>query len=150
MATWGEFKKARPEMAERGAQLLKQHGVGLAFLATLRRDGGPRLHPVCPALAGDGLYVFIMDITWKYRDLLRDARYALHAFPAKEDEEFYVAGRAEPVDDPAVRAAVVATHHYPPREEERLFELRVERALHTTWTNWAKPGMSPVYTRWHE
>ncbi len=66
------------------------------------------------------------------------------------DEEFYVAGRAVPVTDESVRAAVVATHHYQPREEERLFELHIERALHTTWENWAKPDTRPVYTRWRE
>ena len=135
-------------MAERGALLLKQQTVGLGYIATIRADGGPRVHPCCPAITDSGLYVFVMDITWKYRDLMRDPRYALHAFPADEDEEFYVAGISRPVSDPAVRAAVVATHHYNPRPEERLFELTLDRALHTTWKNWAKPDTEPVYTRW--
>jgi hypothetical protein len=136
-------------MAASGAHLLKRLGVGMGFLATLRKDGSPRLHPVCPAITDDGLYVFVMEKTWKYRDLQRDPRFALHAFPADEDEEFYVGGVARSVEDAEVREAVIATHHYRPSDEERLFELRLDRALHTTWSNWAKPGMEPNYTRWH-
>ncbi len=135
-------------MASRGGHLFKNRGIGFGYLATLRRDGSPRLHPVCPALTEAGLYVFVMGITWKFHDLQRDPRYALHAFPAEEDEEFYVGGTAVPVVDEAVRDAVVTTHHYKPRDEERLFELLIDRALHTTWSDWGKPTMWPNYTRW--
>jgi hypothetical protein len=47
MLTWAEFAHARPELAEAGRRLLYQFGVGLGFLATVRADGGPRLHPMC-------------------------------------------------------------------------------------------------------
>ena len=50
MVTWKEFAGAQPELAETGRSLLLQFGVGLAFLATVRKDGAPRLHPVCPVL----------------------------------------------------------------------------------------------------
>ncbi len=146
---WGEFKQRQPEMAERGAFLLKRNGVGLGFIATVRPDGGPRVHPCCPNVTADGLWVFIVETSPKYRDLLRDPRFALHAFPADEDEEFYVAGLASPVEDGDVREAIVAVHHYRPRDDEKLFELRIERALHTTWQNWAQPDTKPLYTRWH-
>jgi hypothetical protein len=37
-----------PARSRRGRQsLLYQFGVGLAFLSTVRPDGGPRLHPLC-------------------------------------------------------------------------------------------------------
>ena len=51
MVTWEEFAVAEPELAEAGCSLLYQFGVGLAFLATVRKDGAPRLHPVCPVLS---------------------------------------------------------------------------------------------------
>lgn len=146
--SWADFKRSRPDLAGRGAELIKRHGVGLGFIATVRPDGGPRVHPCCPAITDTGLYVFVVDRSPKYRDLLRDPRYALHAFPADQDEEFYVAGAAARIDDASVWEAVVATHHYRPREDERLFELRIDRALHTTWTNWAQPDTKPNYTRW--
>jgi hypothetical protein len=47
MATWSEFSRSAPEIAELGRKQLLQFGLGLAFLATVRKDGGPRLHPVC-------------------------------------------------------------------------------------------------------
>ena len=52
MATWREFTEQAPQMSAAGFKLLEQ---GIAYLATLRKDGSPRLHPVCPVLAGGGL-----------------------------------------------------------------------------------------------
>jgi hypothetical protein len=59
MVTWRELAAAEPELAEAGRSLLYQFGVGLAFLATVRKDGAPRLHPVCPVLSNNRLYVLI-------------------------------------------------------------------------------------------
>src|SRR6266849_5714697 len=53
MVTWKEFTAAEPDLAAIGRSLLFQFKVGLAFLATVRRDGAPRLHPVCPVLSDD-------------------------------------------------------------------------------------------------
>ena len=50
MLTWSEFAAREPELAASGRSLLYQYGVGLAFLGTVRRDGGPRLHPMCPIM----------------------------------------------------------------------------------------------------
>jgi hypothetical protein len=159
LATWGEFKKARPELAAHGERLLKQHGIGLGFIATIRKDVGPRLHPCCPGLGENALYVFVVETSPKLHDLTRDGRYALHAFPADKDEELYVAGRARRVDDKetrnlAAQAAQIASHrvgdHFEAPADEVLFELNIERALHTTWENWAQPGTRPIYEKWIE
>ena len=109
MVTWQELAVAEPELAGQGSALLNQFGVGLAFLATVRGDGGPRLHPVCPVISGDRLYVLITPTSPKCRDLLRDGRYALQTFPQPKpgSDEFYVTGRARPVEEPAVLAAVL-------------------------------------------
>src|SRR5581483_44886 len=48
MLTWGEFAKTQPELAEAGQALLCQFGVALAFLATTRAEGAPRVHPIAP------------------------------------------------------------------------------------------------------
>jgi hypothetical protein len=55
MLRWAEFQRVRPDLAEAGRRLLYQFGVGLAFLATVRADGGPRLHPMCPLVTDDAL-----------------------------------------------------------------------------------------------
>jgi hypothetical protein len=146
---WGEFAADAADVADAGCRLLYQHGPGLGFLATVRRDGGPRLHPVCPVVAHGGLYVFIGNHSPKLHDLRRDGRYALHSFPAADvDDEFYVAGRAVVVESPAVRDQVYETYlaQGTTTSDDTLFELLVERALHAAYG--PRPSWPPVYRRW--
>lgn len=83
--------------------MLYQHGLGLAFLATIRPDSGPRLHPFCPLLTDEAMYGFIIPSP-KQRDLRRDGRYAVHSFPTDHNEDaFCVTGRATVVEDGALR-----------------------------------------------
>lgn len=103
---WGEFAMEQMELAEAGRGLLYQFGgVGLAFLATTRADGAPRVHPMCPLLTPTDLFAFIVPSP-KRQDLRRDGRYAMHSYPTDNDEDaFYVTGHARSVDDQAVRIA---------------------------------------------
>src|SRR5256885_10539291 len=99
MASWSEFAAAQPRLASAIRALVHQYGPGLGYLATVRADGGPRVHPVSPVITDDGLYCFIIDSP-KRCDLERDGRYALHAFPPEEsDDEAYLAGRARRVTE---------------------------------------------------
>jgi hypothetical protein len=92
--SWSEFERARPDLAEGGRALFYQFGVGLAFLSTVRRDGGPRLHPMCPVLVAGALLAHIIPSA-KRDDLHRDGRYAMHSFPCPDNEDaFYLTGRA--------------------------------------------------------
>ena len=100
MASWSEFAADEPRLADGIRVLLQQYGPGFGYLATVRADGGPRVHPVSPVITDEGLFCFVIDSP-KRRDLERDGRYALHSFPPEEsDDEAYVAGRARPVDRP--------------------------------------------------
>lgn len=47
-------------MAKKGAELLYEYGVGLGFLATVRSDGGPRVHLISPILIDDALFAMII------------------------------------------------------------------------------------------
>lgn len=60
MASWAAFEAAAPKLAARGHQFFYMYGVGMGFLATVRRDGGPRLHPICPILTEDALFAHII------------------------------------------------------------------------------------------
>lgn len=149
MKRWSEFAAERPELAEAGRALIYQFKVGLGYLATVRKDGGPRVHPVCPVIANGGLYLFIGNQTPKLHDLLRDGRFALHTFPNPEvDDEFAVSGRAHRVDDAGVREIVhaVYTATGATTSNDTLFELWVERALHARYG--PRPSWPPVYTKW--
>jgi hypothetical protein len=95
--TWSQLAEQRPDLAEAGRNLFYQYGMGLAFLSTVRPDGGPRLHPVCPVLAGGRLVAHVIP-SLKRADLHRDGRYALHSFPCDGNEDaFYLTGHAVPV-----------------------------------------------------
>src|SRR5882724_561160 len=98
MVTWKEFAAAAPDLAEAGHALLNQFSVGLAFFATVRKDGAPRLHPVCPVLSDNRLFVLITATSPKRDDLLRGRRYALPTFPPPTpgSEAFCLARKATP------------------------------------------------------
>jgi len=156
MATWHDVVTRRPDLATSGRDLLYQVGVGLAFLATVRADGGPRLNPMCPVLADDRLFAFIVPGP-KCRDLERDGRYAMHSFPCEDNEDaFMVTGDATRVVDDALRARLVAQFlaersQFPMTEEDLaaqiLFEFSVDRVLLTRTTGHGDPA--PDHTVWH-
>ncbi|WP_442932341.1 pyridoxamine 5'-phosphate oxidase family protein [Micromonospora sp. NBC_01699] len=129
MASWSEFAADAPRLAEAIRNLLQQYGPGLGYLATVRADGGPRVHPVSPVINDEGLFCFVVDSP-KRRDLERDGRYALHSFPPEEsDDEAYVAGRAQAVTDPVRIARLADAVRAEPRADWRLFEFTVEAAM---------------------
>jgi len=150
MVTWSEFENDAPDMAEAGKKLLYQFGVGLGFLATLRKDGAPRLHPICPTVVDGRLYALIGP-TPQRADLKRDGRYALHTFPATEvDDEFLVMGRAKFIDDPAIADKVrtdLTSRGMKSTNDEVPFEFGVERVMHAKY-----PGghgtWPPKYSIW--
>jgi hypothetical protein len=150
MVTWKEFAEAEPTLAQAGATQLFQYGVGQAFLATIRTDGGPRLHPVCPVLSGARLYLLVMPHSPKRRDLEHDGRYALQAFPQPrpDSDEFYLTGTARRLSDPAVCATVLSDAKHHASSDEIVFELQVERAMLTTWEGFATPDYRSRHSIW--
>lgn len=147
---WKEFAEAAPDLAAVGQALLFQFKVGLAFLATVRRDGAPRLHPVCPVLSNGRLWVLITPTSPKRHDLGRDGRFALQSFPQPKpgSDEFYVTGRAEIVDEPARRADILRDARHMADASEVVFELWVDRVMHTRWEHVLTPQMRPVRRTW--
>lgn len=128
MTTWREFARQAPELAAFGQT---RFSSGVAYLGTLRPDGGPRVHPVTP-IVGENLYLFMEPTSPKGKDLQRDSRYTLHC--AVEDSsggggEFYVRGRATLSADPALRAQAVQAASYTPHDRYILFVLSVEFAF---------------------
>ena len=150
MMTWEEFSEAEPGLADVGRTLLFQFKVGLAFLATVRRDGAPRLHPVCPVLSNGRLFVLITATSPKRHDLLRDGRYALQTFPQPKagSEEFSISGKAALVEDSAVRAQILRDAKHMADASETAFELWTDRVMYTRWENVLTPQMRSVHQKW--
>ncbi len=151
MASWAEFEREAPPLAESGRWLMTQN-QGMFFLATVRKDGSPQLHPVAPQIIEGELCVFVVIFSTKHGDLERDGRYALHAIPAGPDNrEFLVSGRARPVREQAERERAIAASGRHIQEWETLFAFDIEKALGTSWANWGTDQMPwPTYTRWKQ
>src|SRR5690348_9019081 len=129
MASWPEFVAAQPRLAAAIRALVHQYGPGLGYLATVRADGGPRVHPVSPVIRDDGLFCFVLDSP-KRRDLERDGRYALHSYPPDDsDDEAYVAGHARRVTDQAKVAQLAGVMRAQPELDWQLYEFTVDVAM---------------------
>jgi hypothetical protein len=144
--TWAEFADREPELAGAGMRLFDEHH--LAYLATVRRDGSPRLHPISPIRTERGLYVAVNERSPKRWDLARDRRYALHAPLGQQDEEFVLTGGARRIHDAATRRAITAAAGHTVHPEDWLFEFLIESCLHGYWVNVGQPGTYPLYQRW--
>ncbi len=127
--TWAAFEGAAPELSAEVRGHFEQYGHAFGYLATVRSDGGPRVHPVSPVIADGGLYCFVMPSP-KRRDLERDGRFALHAYPAElSDDEAYLAGRAVPVSDDSLQTRLARLHRAAADVSWRLFELTIDVAM---------------------
>ncbi len=79
MASWEEFEREAPDLARRVGARFKatKHHV----LATLRKDGSPRVSGTEVEFDGPDILLGSMGGSVKARDLQRDPRFALHANP---------------------------------------------------------------------
>jgi len=101
---WADLERDAPRLAERARERLV--GPGVLLVATVRRDGTPRLSPVEPLLLGGDLWLSMMWHSRKVADLAIDSRILLHSIvtgPDGSEGEVKVRGRAVPVDDPEAR-----------------------------------------------
>lgn len=111
MSTWGDVLRVQPDFARRVRQtfVVRKH----ATLATVRRDGSPRISGTEVVFDDDAgeIYVGMMPGSVKAADLARDPRLALHCptvDPPEEDPSGWlgdgkVAGAAVDVTDPSAR-----------------------------------------------
>src|SRR5688572_12743922 len=153
MASWSDFAAAEPLLATDIRALLQQYGPGLGYLATVRPDGSPRVHPVSPVITDEGLYCFIV-ASPKRDDLERDGRYALHSYPPEDsDDEAMISGVPTPVRDPIVIARLAEALNASPVIDWRLFELSVDTAmLRHHGESGALPfatRVPPITQKWH-
>jgi len=127
--SWKEFEEDSPQLASLGYERLNRK---IAYLAILKKDGSPRLHPVTPFIENGMLFMFTEPSSPKIRDLRRDGRYALHCSVNREGPlvEFLVSGNAEEISDLIVRAQAESIAAAPVVNDSYvLFEFQVKRVL---------------------
>ena len=115
--------------------------TGLALLATLRRDGAPRISGIETFFGLGDLWLGMMPRSLKAKDLQRDGRFALHAATADKDMtdgDAKIAGVAIEVTEGAQRAAYARgfaeATGYDPNDagDFHLFRLEVTEVVHLT------------------
>ena len=129
--SWQALEEGNKELAEFGSMRFLSNHVG--YLATIRKDGSPRVHPMTPFVGEGHLFFFTNDGSLFCRDLQRDGRYALHCSVEDQDGgegEFFIRGHATLTDDPDLWALAEKYVPYSDREDDYvLFELSVEYAF---------------------
>src|SRR5689334_15528311 len=131
--SWKTLEAQQPELAAMGAQRLNGQ---VAYLATIRKDGSPRVHPITPIIGQGHLFVFMEPTSPKGHDLRRDPRYAIHCSVSDNSGasgEFIVSGQAHLVDDPEQRSLAVQLASYAPADRYILFEFDIESATSTVY-----------------
>ena len=141
MASWAEFVSAEPTLASRVQQRfdVRKHKT----LATLRKDGSPRISGIEVEFADGELFLGMMPGSRKLYDLERDPRLALHSptddpppgDPRGWPGEAKLAGFAREVD-----------FTNPPVEGGRRFRLDITEAVLTRLN---AAGDKLVIESWH-
>ncbi|HUA95088.1 MAG TPA: pyridoxamine 5'-phosphate oxidase family protein [Acidimicrobiales bacterium] len=85
MTTWNEFAAAEPDLSGRVRALFSAHKHHT--MATLRKDGSPRISGTEVDFAEDGLALGMMAGARRAGDLRRDPRVALHSSTVDPDED---------------------------------------------------------------
>ena len=101
MASWTEFEAAAPELAKTVRARLDAHTH--KTIATLRRDGSPRISGTESQIADGELWIGSMWQARKALDLRRDPRFALHSGsddPPDWNGDAKLSGVVEEITDP--------------------------------------------------
>jgi hypothetical protein len=144
MGRWSEVETEAGELAARAKVLFDAQAH--KTLATIRRDGAPRISGIeCFFIEGE-LWLGSMHRAMKALDLLRDPRFALHSASIATDwaGDAKVAGRIEEITDPAVIARVVPNA---PPGPLHLFRANIQELV-LIWVDQAKAKM--IVESWHE
>lgn len=170
VSTWAEFEADARDVAAIGSRLwpglvaldrgdpvpVTAACFSIAYLATVRRDGAPRLHPFCPIIAGGSLFAAIPQSSPKGDDLRRDPRCVIHAMPGPDDDEFCIRAIAREVTADMETAALVRqvversdvggmTESV---SQDPLFEFDLQQVDAATWVNIGQPGTHAVRRQW--
>ena len=122
MATWEDVTTAAPELAKAARELFEAHTH--LTIATLRKDGSPRISGTeCNFIEGE-LWFGSMPNALKARDLQRDPRFALHSGTGDAPDwhgDAKVSARAEEITDPDRMTEIFAAMGHPQSGPSHLF-----------------------------
>ncbi|EPD93301.1 pyridoxamine 5'-phosphate oxidase family protein [Streptomyces albus] len=128
---WSGFHTAQPDFAAQVEERFRRYTHHV--LATLRKDGSPRLTGLEVDFREGELWLGMMPNSLKALDLRRDNRFALYANPGSGTEmdggDVRVSGRAVEVTDPAELARWAAGAPDGVPDQFHLFRTQVEEVV---------------------
>ena len=140
---WGVLEREDIKLAAFGQDRLDGK---VAYLATIRRDGRPRAHPVTPIIGQGQLFIFLEPSSPRTRDLEEKPDFCLHCAMSDSSGssgEFQATGVAVRVDDAGTRALAESVCSFRPSTRSLLFELLLTEVMSTAY-----PGGQPKRRRW--
>lgn len=149
MATWAEFTAEQPDLAAfvQARFAADRH----ALIATLRKDGSPRISGVEPDFTRGELWAGMMVDSMKSRDLRRDPRFALHCMSTTASVtaagDAKISGTAEfwTQKDDYLKDLYDRTGWMPDGGELDLFRMNVTEVVSIT-----TEGDEMIVLSWHE
>jgi hypothetical protein len=148
---WSDLQDQQPRLATIAHERLV--GPGVLLVATVRRDGTPRLSPVEPFVLDGDLWLSMLLGSLKAADLMRDPRVLVHSIvigPDGGEGEVKLRGTAEHVLDEAVQRryveAVAAALPWTP--EVGLFHLFRVEADDVTYVRYDNASGDQYLVRW--
>jgi hypothetical protein len=133
--SWQNLIDGNPELAAYGAARFTDR---VGYLATVRKDGTPQVHPVSPILRNNRLFVFMYPTSPKAHDLQRGSTYMLHCAVEGSNGgqgEFYVRGTARQNHNAADWELVRPSHAAEFNVKYILFEFSVDQAFSMIYVN---------------
>ncbi|SDK74201.1 pyridoxamine 5'-phosphate oxidase family protein [Streptomyces indicus] len=131
---WASFGAAEPAFAKKVEDRFGLHTHHV--LATLRKDGSPRLTGLEVRFLNGEFWLGMMPGSMKARDLQRDPRCSVMANPGAgaemEDGDTRISGRAVEVTDPAERALYVGEVQPPDPDAFHLFRVELTEVVRTS------------------
>jgi Pyridoxamine 5'-phosphate oxidase len=139
MASWRRFRAEQPDFAAR-VQAAFARNTHMT-LATLRRDGSPRISGTELRFEGDHLLVGMMAGSRKALDLLRDPRIAIHGPTADPPED-----PKEWIGEAKLAGRAVAVPTGDPDDDSHAFRVEVDEVV---FTHLNDAGDRLVIESWH-
>ena len=132
MASFADVESEEPEFAARVRAAFDAHRHKI--LATLRRDGAPRVSGIEASLTAGELWLAGMRKSVKFADLRHDPRMALHSGSDEPDRwsaDAKVSGRAVEVTDAGERARFASAAGIPDDGSFELFRVDLDQVVLT-------------------
>jgi hypothetical protein len=142
--SWKIFETNDPELAHLCSQKLNRQ---IAYLATIKKNGAPRLHPITPFIGYGMLFMFTEPSSPKIMDLRRDGRYTIHCSVSGDGPlvEVQVCGKAKEIVDPDTRQLAESIANSPVVIDSYvLFEFVVNSVLAIEYDD----NRKPIVRRW--